>query len=269
MTAAERIEWSAADRETLLKAKFLLRFSKSSGQKIRAFLNDVEFLLTLCNRPRERCGYFVLSWLGSEEADKVRRAHFADSLWDYDRFRKNLIGLFDKYEFKVAFRVQCRNLKQSAAESIAAFAARTIHLCSRAYPDFSTESMMSIAIEQFISGIADASSREYMICERARRRLDWAETVRLAQASEAARLTNPFAHAAAAAENAFTSANRTLAESRAHSSADHASRPASRTRRTVPGISADRLRVKRVRVTTIAVFEGRLRPRVRVTRRQK
>ena len=72
VTAANLV-WEAADRDTLLKGSSRTRFIEASGMKIIAFLADAELFLTLCNRQRDRWKYFVLAWLGSEEAEKVRR----------------------------------------------------------------------------------------------------------------------------------------------------------------------------------------------------
>ena len=46
--------WESADRETLLKTSFRLRYTEASGLKIRSFLSDSELFLALCNRPRDR-----------------------------------------------------------------------------------------------------------------------------------------------------------------------------------------------------------------------
>ena len=66
------IAWDATDRETLLKAGSIQRFIET-GIKMRGFLADAELFLTLCSRPRDSWGYFVLAWLGSDKAEKVRR----------------------------------------------------------------------------------------------------------------------------------------------------------------------------------------------------
>ena len=55
------IALDATDRETLLKAKSKQRFTVTSNLKIRSFLADAELFLTLCSRPRDRWGYFVLA----------------------------------------------------------------------------------------------------------------------------------------------------------------------------------------------------------------
>jgi len=93
--------------------------------KIEPFLNDAELFLEVCGRKRERWGLFVLQWLGVDEADKVRRSHIVDHISNYDEFRKDLITLFGRFEFEDQYRALLRNLRQSASESIAAFAART------------------------------------------------------------------------------------------------------------------------------------------------
>ena len=201
---AEQLDWDAADRETLLKAASRPRFIESSGVKIRSFLADAELFLTLCNRPRSRWAYFVLSWLGSEEAEKVRRSHVADSVADYEKFREGLTTIFGRFEFEGAFRAQLRSLRQSGAESVTAYAARTTDLCSRAYAEFATEAQLSLAVDHFIGGLADTSTREYLLRERARRPLEWIEAVRIAQASETARISSqPLAAAAACDSSAI------------------------------------------------------------------
>ena len=202
---AENLDWDAADRETLLKAASRPRFLESTGAKIRSFLADAELFLTLCNRPRSRWAYFVLSWLGSEEAEKVRRSHVADSVADYSRFRDGLITIFGRFEFEGAFRAQLRSLRQPGAETVNAFAARTTDLCSRAYAEFATEAQLSLAVDHFIGGLADTSTRDYLLRERARRPLEWMEAVRIAQASETARLSSVPPSAAACDSTAIVS----------------------------------------------------------------
>jgi hypothetical protein len=169
---AGTLDWDAADRETLLKAASRPRFIESSGVKIRSFLADAELFLTLCNRPRSRWAYFVLSWLGSEEAEKVRRSHVVDSVADYSKFRDGLTTIFGRFEFEGAFRAQLRSLRQPGAETVTAFAARTTDLCSRAYVEFATETQLSLAVDHFIGGLADTSTRDYLLRERARRPLE-------------------------------------------------------------------------------------------------
>ena len=200
-STAEQFDWDPADRDTLLKATSRPRFLESSGVKIRSFLADAELFLTLCNRPRSRWAYFVLSWLGSEEAEKVRRSHVADSVADYEKFREGVTTLFGRFEFEGAFRAQLRTLKQSGSESAAAYAARTTDLCSRAYAEFATDAQLSLAVDHFIGGLADASTRDYLLRERARRPLEWIEVVRMAQASETARLSSVPLGAAAVCES--------------------------------------------------------------------
>ena len=184
--------------ETLLKAASRPRFTETSGIKIRAFLADADLFLTLCSRPRDRWGFFVLAWLGSEEAEKVRRSHVADTVASYENFRNGLIALFGRFEFECAYRATLRGLRKSRSESVAAYAARTTNLCSHAYAEFSTEAQLSLAVYHFITGLANSSSREYLQRERAQHKLERLETVRIAQASEASRLLNPSPTTAAA-----------------------------------------------------------------------
>ena len=102
--AAAGVAWDAADRNTLLKAASRQRFTEASGSKIRAFVADAELFLTLCSRPRDRWGYFVLGWLGFDKAEMVRRSHVAESVASYEKFRERLIALFGRFEFEGAYR---------------------------------------------------------------------------------------------------------------------------------------------------------------------
>ena len=70
-----------------------------------------------------------------------------------------------------AYRQQLRVLTQSGAEPVAAFASRTTDLSTRAYPNFPTELQLDLAVDHFISGLRDASSRDYLRRERAGRRI--------------------------------------------------------------------------------------------------
>ena len=134
--AAAEIAWDAVDRDTLLKAASRQRFTKVFGSKIRAFLADAELFFTLCSCPRDRWGYFVLAWLGPDEAEKIRRSHVADSIASYEKFCEKLIALFERFEFDGAYRATLRGLRQSRSESVAAYAAQTTDLCSHALAEF-------------------------------------------------------------------------------------------------------------------------------------
>ena len=171
--AVAGISWDATDRETLLKAASRQRFTETEGIKIRAFLANAELFLTLCSRHRDRWGFFVLAWRGSEEAEKVRQSHVADTVASYKKFRDGLIALFGRFEFEGAYRATLRGLRQSGSESVAAYAARTTDLCSHAYAEFSTKAQLSLAVDHFIAGLADSSSRVYLQRERAQRTLEW------------------------------------------------------------------------------------------------
>ena len=174
--------WETADRDTLLKASSWKRFTEASGLKICSFLADAELFLTICNRPRDRWGFFILFWLGSKEVEKVR-SHIADAVADYCTSCEGLMSLFGRFEFEGAYSATLRHLRQSGALSTAAYAARTTDMCWRAYPNFSTEDQLSLAVDHLIAGVADVSSREYLQRERARRTLEWQEAIRIAQTS--------------------------------------------------------------------------------------
>ena len=57
---------------------------------------------------------------------------------------------------------------------------------------------LDLAVDHFISGLCDASTRDYLRRKRARRRIHWQEVVQMAQASEvpcAAEYTSPLSAA--------------------------------------------------------------------------
>ena len=147
-------------------------------------------------RPAHFWGYFLMASLGAEEAEKVRRSHLANVIADYAKFKSGVEALFGKFEFEGSFRAQLRTHAQSGAESIAAYAARTTDVCSQAYPAFATETQLSLAVYHFIAGLADTTTRDYLLHDRACRSLTWQEVVQMAQACEASRL---LLHAPAAA----------------------------------------------------------------------
>lgn len=72
-----------------------------------------------------------------------------------------------------------------------AYAAQITDLFVRAYFNFSTDDQLSFAVDHFISGIADAVSREYSTRELACRPLNWQDAVRIEQVSKAVRLSEP------------------------------------------------------------------------------
>ena len=60
-----------------------------------------------------------------------------------------------------------RELAETGSESIASYAARTTDLMTRAYPKFLTENQLDIAVEHFIAGLRDKSTRDYLRRENA------------------------------------------------------------------------------------------------------
>ena len=130
--------WDEKDRD-LFKSANRQRYTEASGIRIRAFVEVAENFLEMCARPRDRWSRFILSWLGTNEAEKVRRSHFVGAAVSYEQFRNGLYTLFGRLDFENAYRQQLRGLAQSGSESVAAFASRTSDLSTRAYPDFLTE----------------------------------------------------------------------------------------------------------------------------------
>ena len=121
----------------------------------------------MCARPVHHWGYFLMASLGAEEAEKVRRSHLVDAIADYAKFKSGFEALFGKFEFEGSFRAQLRTHAQSGAETITAYAARTIYVCSIAYFAFATETQLSLAVDHFIVGLADITTRDYLLHDRA------------------------------------------------------------------------------------------------------
>ena len=88
----------------------------------------------------------------------------------------------------------------------AAFAARTSDLSSRAYPNFDTDVQLDLAVDHFISGLRDVSSRDYLRRERVRRQIKWQEAIQMAQACEIPRAAEYQPPAAAACTDAISNA---------------------------------------------------------------
>ena len=128
-------------------------------------------------------------FLGAKEAEKVRLSHLADTIADYQKFMSAVEALFGKLEFEGSFRAQLRTHSQSGAESIVAYAARTTDIWSKAYPAFGTETQLLLAVDHFITGLADITTRDYLLHDCACRSLTWQEVVLIAQACEASRLS--------------------------------------------------------------------------------
>ena len=166
-------DWEEKDAYTLLKLSGRARFVETSGNKIRGFIADLELFLQMCGRPVHHWGFFLLASLGTEEAEKVRRSHVAESVADYPTFKKGVETLFAKFEFEGSFRAKLRTHTQAGAETVAAYAARTTDVCSKAYPNFSTDTQLSLAVDYFVYGLADPTTRDYLLHDRACRALTW------------------------------------------------------------------------------------------------
>ena len=89
-------------------------------------------------------------------------------------------------------------------------------VCSKAYPAFATETRLSLAVDHFIAGLADITTRDYLLHDRACRSLSWHEVVQMAQACEASRLLLHAPAAAAATTRAKVVAPATSTSACAH-----------------------------------------------------
>ena len=146
-------------------------------------------------------GYFLMASLGAEEAEKDRRSHLADAIADYAKIKSGVKALFGKFKFEGLFCAQLCTHAQSGADSIAAYAARITDICSKAYPPFATKTQLSLAVDNFITGFVDATTRDYLLHDRACRSLTWQEVVQMAQAFESSRLSLHASSTFAAAAN--------------------------------------------------------------------
>ena len=113
----------------------------------------------------------ILVWLGSKEAEKVRRFNFVWDGVDYETFRKCLFALFDRLDFENSYRQQLCLLVRLGAESVPAVASLTTDFSMRAYPEFLTDLQLDLAVDHFISGRRDASSLVHLRQQRVRRRI--------------------------------------------------------------------------------------------------
>ena len=144
----------------------------------------------MCGRQRDRWARFIISWLGANEAEKVRRSHFSSDDVDYTALKNSLISYFGRLEFDDSYSQQLRQLAQTGSESITSYAARTTDLTTRAYSKFSAEDQLDIAVEHFIARISDTSTRDYLRRERARRSITWQKAVQLGQACKLPRASD-------------------------------------------------------------------------------
>ena len=137
---------------------------------------------------------------------------FSDDV-DYTAFKNSLITLFGRLEFEDSYRQQLREIAHSGFESIAFYAARTTDLTTRAYTKFPTELELDIAVEHFIAGLRDTSTREYLRRKRASRRITWQEAVQMAQACKLPRASHISSFHAAIASDASNAALANSAQS--------------------------------------------------------
>lgn len=75
------------------------------------------------------------------------------------------------------------------------------NVCSEAYPNFSTDTLLSLTLDHFISALTDTTTRYYLFHDRACHALTWQETVQMAQACEASHLSLHALPVAAAVES--------------------------------------------------------------------
>ena len=114
------------------------------------------------------CDWVCLCSVGSESRNRNK---FATATW---RTRSSTttsyamvsLTLFGWYECEDNYRSQLLSLPQAGSESMAEYATRVTDFCSRAYPSYTTEIQLDLAVENFISGLVDVSSREYLQRER-------------------------------------------------------------------------------------------------------
>ena len=89
---------------TMLKRYSRARFTEASGSKIRGFIADLELFMRMSARTVHHWEYFLLAFLGTDEAENVRRWHLAEAVADYCVFKQGVETLFGKYEFVGSYR---------------------------------------------------------------------------------------------------------------------------------------------------------------------
>lgn len=114
--------------------------------------------------------------------------------------------LFGRLKFEDAYRQKLRELKLLASELVNDYAARTSDLVSRAFPNYTTNAQLDIAVENFVAGLVNVSTGEYLRRERACRRIDWTETVQMAKASKLQRPADMIVHSATIRKTSTTCA---------------------------------------------------------------
>ena len=60
-------DWDKEDANALIKLASRARFCESAGNKIRAFVADLELYLCMCARPVHHWGYFFMASLNAEK----------------------------------------------------------------------------------------------------------------------------------------------------------------------------------------------------------
>ena len=153
--------------------------------------------------------------LDAEEVEKVRRSHLAEVIADYAKFKSGVEALFCKFEFEGSFRAQLRTHAQSALRTLLP-TLRAQLLCARRPTPHSRRRQLSLAVDHFIAGLADITTRDYLLHDRACRSLSWQEVVQMAQACEASRLLLHGPAAAAAITSAKVVAPATAMSACAH-----------------------------------------------------
>ena len=185
----------------------------------------------MCSRPVHHWGYFLFDSLGTDEAEKVRRSHVADNVADYLLFKQGIETLFKKFEFEGSYRAMLKSHMQSGSESIATYASRTTDVCSKAYPNFCTETQLSLVVHHFVSNLVDSTTRDYLLHDRACRLLIWQETVQLAQACEASSHSLPPLSSTAACTKSIIYSNKCTCAGTESAHSEGYRRPHSRTLR--------------------------------------
>ena len=132
-------DWDDKNTNTLLKLSSRARYSEASGHKIKEFVADLELYFRMCARRMHNLKYFLIVSLGAEKAEKVRRSHHGNAIADYVKFISGGKTLFEKFELKSLFRAELRTHAQAGAKSVAAYVARTMDICSKAYSALATK----------------------------------------------------------------------------------------------------------------------------------
>ena len=104
-----------------------------------------------------------------------------DTSNSYDQYKKNIISTLGKPEDSEAKRVQLDHVSQFLRDEASEFASRVLELVCKAWSDFTPHAQLSIAIQDIVTGLRDATSKDAIRQQQALHELSWPEVIKMAQ----------------------------------------------------------------------------------------